>query len=84
MWQVPLPLLPVSCVRLMLLFLQLALWEPLPVLNERLITLEGEINWSESCLGWLSGGLCGLAAMSSKRSDCVSPRPHPPRPTIHC
>lgn len=62
-----LPALAVAC-----LFLQPPLWEPLPVLNEQLITLEGGINWSESCLGWLSSCLCGLAAISSKHCDCVS------------
>lgn len=74
MWQAPLPSLPVSCASL---FLQPPLWELLPALNEQLITLEGEINWSESCLGWLSSGLCGLAAISSKRSDYVSSPPAP-------
>lgn len=56
-------------------------WELFPVLNEELITLEGEINWSESCLGWLSSCLCGLAAIRSKSCDCVSSSPSP---TIHC
>lgn len=77
MWQAPLPSLPVSCASL---FLQPPLWKLLPALNEQLITLEGEINWSESCLGWLSSGLCGLAAISSKRSDYVSSPPAPPMP----
>lgn len=47
----------------------------LPVLNEQLIQLEGEINWPESCLVWLSSHLFRLA--TNKKSGCVF-YPEPP------
>lgn len=55
------------------------LWELLPALNEQLIKLEGGINWSESCLVWLSSRLCRLVTISSKSSDCVSSFPQTPQ-----
>lgn len=81
MGQFPLLSLPASSGSRMPLLTAPTVWELFPVLNEELITLEGEINWSESCLGWLSSCLCGLAAIRSKSCDCVSSAPSP---TIHC
>lgn len=48
---VPLPVVPLR--------------ELLQALNEQLIKLEGEINWSESCLVWLSSRLCSPATINS-------------------
>lgn len=81
MWQFPLLSLPASSGSRTPLPPAPPVWELFPGLNEELITLGGEINWSESCLGWLSSCLCGLAAIRSKSCDCVSSAPSP---TIHC
>lgn len=53
-------------------------YDLLPVLNEQLIKWEGEINWPESCLVWLSSPLFSLVTI---RTLGVCFTLNPP---IHC